>query len=508
MKKNVRIVLALLLLLAGGAMLTLYFVRKRSVPEQARCIPSDAMAVLTLNIRELALDLSAGRSPEQEKAGPPMMNSRFGFLLRAAENNGGSGISPTDDITGFFYQENDAAYIGFAIQLGNAKKFESLLLGQLAKTYPMQKLPATGITLIRLDSISGAIGFDNETAVLIFPFSDHDNADAARQCDRLLKLKPEQSLLVNENFREHELQQFDAAAWFQAAPLLHFTGGGNLPRQLFSNLDYAAISVDFREGEISMRRSLTPSKGKTINAPKLSTLPFAASDIKGFSKFLFGRNTDDEISLSAGSAPFRDLPFSEEELEQIIPLLDGNGMILAHDSIRYMYPEIITYPDAPADTVLQNKTVTACSYCFGVKNKNALTALLTKILGPPDKNGMWPLAEEHPPMRIFFSGNQLVVSQCTRCNPAEKPMPELWQAREAELSPAGYFNDDFGIKLLATGMGMDWNRLNEQLGVLTIMNRIPQGNNSCSNMQLTLKKKESNALVQLEAVFLPGAQRP
>src|SRR5690349_19375559 len=110
MKKIFRIAAVVLLVLASGAMLFWYFFIRRTIPVHAKYIPSNAMAVATINSRAIALDQSSGGHlfPEFEKeSGLP------GFLstiLKAAKDNGGSGLHESDDVLAFAFRDGESAF--------------------------------------------------------------------------------------------------------------------------------------------------------------------------------------------------------------------------------------------------------------------------------------------------------------------------------------------------------------------------------------------------------------
>src|SRR6266498_3237328 len=152
MKKALRTGLVVIMLLAGTAMLFWYFLMRRDVPKHARCIPKDAIAVLTLNLRELALDHASGEHLFPEMADKKTFSKEIDPFLKAVETNGGSGLAETADVLGFFFRDGEEAYWGVCASVKDSTKFGKLLREQLAKQFSIKPFSIIGSTMIRFDT--------------------------------------------------------------------------------------------------------------------------------------------------------------------------------------------------------------------------------------------------------------------------------------------------------------------------------------------------------------------
>lgn len=513
MKRFLRVTLLILLLLAAGGMITWYFIMKRTVPAQACCIPKNAMGVLTLNLRELVLDHASGKHLFPGFEDNKKLPGPLGFMIRAAEQNGGSGISESSDVLGFMYQDGEAAFIGLAAVITDKEKFSSLILAQVSKNYPIEKVPGGSLSIVRFDSSSAVLGWNDKTALFLYPFSNHGSEDVARQCGKLLTQTREQSVLANENFRSHELSSFDAGFWLQADPLLHFTGGGKLARTALNGTDYISFNIDFREGETDIRRIVTNKAGATKETPSITTIPCDPKEIKGFWKFALALSSPELVDASIGSPPMNLLPFSDEEMNELVKTMDGSCLLLVHDSVSYDMPYIGYKYDEEfnqeTDTLYKKETQPAMSYCFGLKDVKKTQELLSAYLGKsnsPSKNE-WKISDNGAPARIFICGNLLVYSQWPECDEKARKLPDPWQGREMEINAGDYLSSTGLIDFLLLNLGDTHKLLTENLGVLTIMEAAPVGNIRSSEIRLQMKNTEVNALVQLEDIFRKGTRQ-
>src|SRR5687768_3651814 len=99
MKKLVlRSILLAVLLTGAVALLVWYWTMKREVPAQARVIPSDAFAVLTLNVRELASDRSGDEHLFADMIDKGILENELAPFTRAVTANGATGVAEMADI--------------------------------------------------------------------------------------------------------------------------------------------------------------------------------------------------------------------------------------------------------------------------------------------------------------------------------------------------------------------------------------------------------------------------
>ena len=139
------------------------------MPAHAQCIPKNAVAVLTLNLRELALDQRGEGHlfPGMEKKIPEELD----VFVRAIKANDGSGLKETADVLAFAYQDGEEAFFGAVVAMDDEKKFSSLIQQQLSKNYHIQSL---GNALVQFDTTSAVLGWNNQCALFLYPISNSD----------------------------------------------------------------------------------------------------------------------------------------------------------------------------------------------------------------------------------------------------------------------------------------------------------------------------------------------
>ncbi len=501
MKRGIRITFFTVLFLAGTGMLLWYLLMKREVPAHARCIPRNAVAVVTLNLRELALDHASDEHLFPEVAGKPV--KALESIRKAIRATGGSGIKETADVLAFFYQDGDAAFIGVAAAVDDSVYLRKLVRSELPKYMGLHEISAGGKTLFRLDTTSAVLGWNQEIVLLLYPFSDHGAEVTAAQCAKLLDQDESASVLADENFREHELSSFDAGFWLQAKPFLAFTRGGDLFRVALHNVDYLSLAIGFREGEINMRKIVTvnkPSATIAYNTPLL--VPCDPKQVKGFWHLPLDLRNDSMLDAYADAPPLGILPFGDDRTKALAKFLDGNSCVYTHDTLSYGM-EYITYEYDEEFNQVPKKgfrriTKIASSTTYGVSDTTGAKKLITEWMrtdSVPFKDGAWVVSENGMEERLVLSGKLLTITNWPLTDGTQRAMP----AQNLDLYfPVGEYLQSYseGVRFF---MDEDLQALlGENLGVLTMSQPLVLGNSRSSGIRLVMKNKSVNALVQLE----------
>jgi hypothetical protein len=514
MKKFLRISLVILLLLAGTALLLWYFFMRREIPKHARCIPKDAVAVLTLNLRELALDQSAGGHLFPEMAGKKIFSKELESFSKAVEANGGTGLSETADVLGFLFRDGEEAYWGVCAGVKDSAKFGKLLREQLTKDFPIHPVSQNGFSLVRFDTSSIILGWNKDAAVLLYPFGNSDASQTALHCVKLLSQKEEQSVLADENFREHELSSFDAGLWMQPAELLKLTQGGKLMKTYFAGEKYISLFIDFTNGEIITRKIVTMNNAITKkNLPVL--LNCDPAQVKGFYHAVFDMNNDSLVKLYPDIPPFNSIPFNDERTEQLDKTLDGNFTMLLHDTFSYQ-ADYITYDyDENFERIEKHEkkreTMRAFSSSFGLKDPAAAQKLLNTWAAEDSlrkEGNAWIVEHGNKPVRIILSGNVLTISNWEKTDGQSRSLPEAWEGLDAAIPVGKILVKDyegifsFFLPKMENGAGL----LSDNIGDLLVSVPTIKGNENSCQVRLTMENKKVNALVQLEELFRKAAE--
>lgn len=513
MKRFLRIAFVLILVLGAGAMLTWYLFMRRSIPDHARCIPKDAIAVFTANVRELALDYSSGGHLYPELADEDPVPSSLKSLIKAIEKNGGSGLKETADLLGFFYQENDEAYIGFCAAMDDSSKINKLIFGEFAKKYPVSRELIRGGSLVHFDSTSAVLGWNNELAIFIIPFSNHGGEKSVRQCERLLSQKAEASVLSVPDFQKHELSDFDAGLWIQAKPLLRFTNGGKSFRTALDGIDFISLAIDFKAGETSVQRMVTTSNpaNQQLNSPVL--LCCEPDQVDAFWNIALDLKNDSLTEAYAGSPPLDALPFNDEEITGLIPLLDGNSTLFLHDTIRYD-SEFITYEyDEEYNQVpvkrLERKTAYAITMCYGLSDAAGAEKMIREWMqrdSIPETDKTWSYTENGIPYRLLLRDKKIILTSWPQCDGKERPVPEAWQTVDLYFEAGQYLqkNDNGLLNFFFAGYGGVIGRLGENLDFTTLSKPAVLPQSRLTTIRMRMKNKEVNSLIQFVEIVKKG----
>src|ERR1041385_5047424 len=167
MKKNFRIIFVLIVFIAGGIFLYMYFAMKRAVPEQAICIPKNSFAVLTLNVRELASDFS-GNEISQTKNSPRIFEKEIATISKAIDDNGGAGIKKTADVLLFMFGEGESAYIGIIFSVNDSAQLGKLIREKLRSQFPLHEIINQKKKLFQYDTSSAIIGWNENSLLLLY----------------------------------------------------------------------------------------------------------------------------------------------------------------------------------------------------------------------------------------------------------------------------------------------------------------------------------------------------
>lgn len=509
MKKGIRIAFFSLLFVAGVAMIIWFLIMRRQVPQHAQCIPKNSIAVLTLNIRELALDRASGGHLFPELA--DKSSKELERFTKAIEKNDGAGIAATADVLGFFYREGESAFFGVSISLDDSAKFGKLLREQLNKDLSLRAFSSKGTSVLRFDTSSAIIGWNSDIALLVYPVSNDGAEKTAEQCVKLLKQTEEQSVLTDENFRAHESASFDAGLWMQPQQFKTFTGGGSMMRIAFNNMKYLSLAMDFQDGEVIIRNLITEEKistGVPHNAPVLLTCD--PKQVFGFYRNALDLQNDSLLKDYAGNPPLNILPLDDEQTMQLAKNLDGNFTVLVHDTFSYDM-DFITYEyDADFNQIpkhgTKRETRRGLTASFGLKDEKAANALLTEWMKAdsiPFSGNTWIVKDHGATHYMMIADHVLSVSNWKRADGKPRAIPESWMHLDAFL-PVGkvFIADMIGlVNYFIPQIKDDKNLLAENIENVLISQPLIVGNTRSSQVRLTMKNRKVNALVQLEELI-------
>lgn len=309
-----------------------YWAVRREVPAHARVIPSDVIAVLTINVRGLADD-RAGDEHLFPGANEAIVAKELEPFTRAITNNGNAtGVNAASDILFFVYQSGDAAFIGAAIQLDDSAAFGQLVRMHVAKEYNIRPLSMSGIPLMQFDTTAAAFGWTEDAALLLYPLGNHGIATVSTQCAKLLKQQPENSVLTNGQFRAMQLKSFVMGLWIQTGPLLQFTEGGSLIEAIAHDVETYSYLASFEDGEILIQSEWHLAGDVKRSMIKEFSFPCDTSLIQSFQRGHF----DIEGAVAAHSfaeGAFDNLPIAEEEYPQLFAFLSGDYITVRHSNV-------------------------------------------------------------------------------------------------------------------------------------------------------------------------------
>jgi hypothetical protein len=511
MKKGFRIAFLVILFIGGTAMLYWYFLMKRGLPKHARCIPKNAIAVLTLNMRELALDNSSGGHLFPEMANKRVIPKEFEPFVRAIEANGGLGLNETADVLAFFYQNGDAAFFGVSVSVKDSLKFGKLIREQLPKEFLIQPFTLRGATLVRFDTSAAVLGWNNDVALFLYPFSNHGSSITADQCARLLQQTEDQSILTNESFCNHELSSFDAGIWMQTKPFLEFTQGGKLFRTAFDDVKTISLALDFQNGELDIRR-IIEGDGKKHNTPYNGPLLLSCDpkQVKGFFKIPMDFSNDSLLEAYENSPPFNMLPFDDDKLGELAKTLDGNCTLLIHDTLSYQTKYISYDYDADFNPIqkpeLKRETTTGMSFCYGITNEKKASDLITawaKEDSIPMNGNSWLFDDNGEQFHLTISGKILTYSNWPQSDGKKRELFDELQALDVYFPVGDYLtpSNQSILPFFFSKYGDAQKLFSDNIKLATISQPLVQNSMRSSQMRLIMANKEVNALVQFEEIF-------
>ncbi len=508
MKKGLRIALISILSILFIFMMYWFLRIRREIPLHARCIPKNAFAVMTLNIRELALDRSFGGHLFPEMEGKKNIHKELDPFIRAIEDNNGIGLYETADVLAFSYQEGDAAFLGVVASMKDSTKFGKLIREQISKQIPIHPFSLSGTSLVRFDTSSAVLGWNNDLTVFLFPISDHGAEFTGDQCAKLLAQAENQSVLTNANFRDHEMSSFDAGIWIQTEALIKFTGGGKLFRTAFDDAKYISLALDFKDGELDIQRTIE-GDGKKHNLPFNSTLLLNCDPklVKGFWKIPIDLSNDSLVKLYSSTPPFNMLPLNDEQYKKLASTLDGTCTVLFHDTLSYNVNYITYQYDENFNGIpkseVKRETTNGISACFGLKNEKAAKQYLTDWMQEdsiPFNGVSWLIENEGATQRMMISENVLTISNWPKTDGKKREIPKNFQGFDFYFPLADNFflleNSSFFYFFSKYESGKQL--LTDNIKVASISTPIISNNKRVSQIRLTMANKDVNALVQME----------
>lgn len=371
--------IAIALILTGAvAFLVWYWTMKREVPAHARVIPSDAFAVLTLNLRELASDRSGDEHLFPEMADQSMMQKELEPFTRAILANGSTGTDEMSDILMFTYHSGEAGFFGIAVLLDDSAEFGNLMRVHVKKEFNIVPWTSDGIPVVRFDTTAAAIGWTEDVALFLYPLGNHGIATVSTQCIKLLKQQKENSVLANENFCDMELNSFAMSLWVQTKPFVNFTGGGELVEQVTDNIQYFNYMADFQDGEILVRSEWHLQDDVVKDNLKEFAFPCELNLMTGFIRTHIDIDNDTLYDRFMSSSMMEKLPINEEDGKRLLPYLTGDCILIGHDTVTQMVIEDMSVLSPESDTSIA--VVRPETYCFHLSHPAEAQSLITSLM--------------------------------------------------------------------------------------------------------------------------------
>ncbi|CAN5424847.1 hypothetical protein BH09BAC5_BH09BAC5_25950 [soil metagenome] len=511
MKRGLRISAFSALAITGILLITWFYIMRRQVPLHARCIPKNAIAVLTLNLRELAADRSSDNHLFPEMADARIIHKELESFSKAVEQNDGLGLNATADVLGFFYSEGDAAFFGIAAAVEDSAKFGKLIREYISKQFSISPFTLNGSTLIRFDTTAAVLGYKNDVVLFLYPFGNQSVSETADQCAKLLAETDDESVLSDENFKAHELLSFDAGLWIQPEKFLEFTGGGKLFKTVFENIKYISLAMDFQDGELIIRRNITDEKefhssGLNTQA-KLSCDP---KDVLGFYHGFLNLENNDLLLSGIYSPPLNKLMFDEDRMIALSKTLDGNFTLLLHDTFSYKMngTSFLYDTDFTRIPINESKTKTERGWSLSFQLKNRIEAqrlmdLWMKEDSIPNNRNTWSFTDQGAPRYYILSDDMLTVTNWKQTDGKTRDLPESWEGLDLILPLDKIIVPDYAdnFSFLFADKHLAKQLLSGNLENILISQSVQTGKSSSSQVRITLHNRKINALVQFEELF-------
>jgi hypothetical protein len=520
MKRFLRIAAVVILLLAVAGTTAWYFIMRRSVPEQAAYIPKDAFAVMTVNVRELFLDQQfAGGHLFPEQTEKKLPKKEVEIIQRAIEANDGSGLKTRADVLAFAHKNNDQAYIGIALAMDDSTTFGSLWRKQISKNIPAQISSMRSLPTITFDSAAFALSWNEHAAIMLYPIGNHTALQTAEECTRLLTLKEQQSVLAVNDFKTYQNESFDVALWVNVAAMNSFTNDARALRFAFQHQQFLHFAGSFQKGVFAIHAEHLYDSPQAAKADPKLLLPCDFKQALGYLSYSFTQPaSNEEYEAIENIYPFSALPFSQTQLKQLVPLLDGNVSAIFHDTVRVEMQTIgFAYDEnfeMTPDTQLRTITVNGSSCCFGLKDKQQANALIAQWMKadeiPFSQQSGWK-SEEWKGDRLQLIDNTLVFTNWNEQDFRIRKAPQFLEKMQAKL-PLGWW-----LKRSAQDGLMGWLYqgattnpgllFGEHIGDLTFTPSQYAGSKKLYDIRLNFHNKEVNALMQMMELYQHAAKQ-
>jgi|GEM_PF-5172524 hypothetical protein len=484
MKKPILRYAVITIVLAGAiSIFAWYWMMKREVPAHARVIPSNVIAVMTLNVRELAKDHTM---EEIDFAETTFQDAFFAPFIRVIESSEGeTGVNELSDVLAFTYHTDDAAFIGAAVAVEDSAAFGNLIRQHLAREFNILALSHDGIPVFQFDTTAAAFGWTEDVAVLLYPLGDHTIATVSAQCLKLLKQQKENSVLANENFCNMQLKSFAAGLWVQTAPLLLLTEGGPLIEAIAQDVVAYSYTANFEDGEILIQSEWLLADDNKREMIREFEFPCDTTLMISFVRGHFNTKTTSLPEHSFADLAILNLPIAEEEYPTLFSGMTGDFIS-------------ITNVDNGAAKRFETHSFLLSD---PEKTKSFITSSMQRDSIPLTVKGWMYSAAGDSAWRMILDGNRLTITNHSDVDGRPHPItPDLagymaWVNFHNYATSHGAGSSLF--PLLNTGTPL----LDEYL--LNVSSTLPVqfGNVRHSEIVVRFKNKNVNALVQTETIL-------
>ncbi len=511
MKKGITIGIISILFIAGIGSLIWFFMMRRQVPQQAQYIPKNAILVVTLNLRELAIDHIGNEHLFPESANNKSVSKTLDPFIKAIEKNEGAGIKESADVLAFIYREGDAAFLGVVAVLKDSSKFGNLIRQNISKQLSIYPLLAKEMSMVQFDTTSAILAWKDEVALFLFPIGNQNAEATAIQCTKLLSENENASVLSIENFKDHELASFDAGIWMQPEKFLEFTGGGDLFKTVFNNIKYLSLDLDFQDGELVIRRLITAKNLEVAsNSQSELKLPCDPKLVMGFYHANLNISNDELLDNFIDAPPLNLLPFNDDRSRLIAKTLNGNFTIFIHDtfsnSMNYITYDYDNNFNRIPISGTKRATLRGLTTSFEVKDKIKLNELLVQWMKEdsiPLNGNTWTFTDSGSPHFLILNDNLLTYSNYQQVDGKQREVPESWAGLNMSIPIGKVILPEINTwaSFFIPGLNLEEPYFTENLDNILISEPLQTGIQSSSQIRITMKNKKVNSLMQLEEIF-------
>lgn len=506
MRTVFRRIVLVLFFLAGLGCFGYWWIMRRTFPEHAQYIPSNASYVITVNLREVGKDLLQGGSGSTGNSS--VKDTSLTGILRERK---GSGIKLLSDVLVFGVPGNDSvpAYEAAVFQLSDSASFSSLLHEVVQKKMPGAFFRNGKMKAWRNRDKRLLIAWD-ETTALVMQHHEQEGKQARAEAAlfNLFAQTRTQSLCSNTDFMQHQQETFDIGFWgnveqLQAHPpsmAMTYLPGSNTPPAYIHGI------VRFVNGNIGINlREVYGSKPKPQERSGKPMAPVAEQAVAAYWQGDLGPEKNFRGNMMGNW-----LQQQTNAAQAIRECLGGYYSVTLHDTVHYWkrfvkntYDENFNMVEA-RDSV--KSTMPGITLCFDVKQPGRLDTLLTEWAWndslQKNKNGFIQLRGDYPLYLANRYGQLLVTAKPVNAtgtpdgamlNRLQRESGFLLPPRIAAALPAD--------SVLFPGAGKTLHTAGNSISAITWSNAAWVKDDRITEVRIAFTDSGTNGLTQLLGLF-------